>query len=222
MTVPQPATAGWSLWAWWTVTYFIGYFGSSVVGTDVIAPAVEAVGAWRVAGVPEIAIRGLSLGLLQWLILRRYIAQAHRWMWATTGVAVVASVGFPVIQLSVEAIFFTFAFEGRIGWWIMTSVYVWVGMVFVLTGVMQWLVLRRQVRRADWWIPATVAAHFFGVVAVYGIVAIYLRFPFVPYDTSHIFHLSELIRGSVIGALTGAVLVWLLGQPVGGERTAAP
>ena len=99
MTVPQPATAGWSLWAWWTVTYFIGYFGSSVVGTDVIAPAVEAVGAWRVAGVPEIAIRGLSLGLLQWLILRRYIAQAHRWMWATTGVAVVASVGFPVIQL---------------------------------------------------------------------------------------------------------------------------
>jgi hypothetical protein len=221
MTPPKLATAGWSLWAWWTVTYVIGYFGGRVVGTEVIAPVVDAVGAWRLAGALEVAIRGLSLGLLQWVILRRYIAQAHRWMWATTGVAVVASVGFPVIQLSVEAIFFTFAFEG-IGRWIMTSVHVWVAMMLVLTGVMQWLVLRRQVRRAGWWIAATVAAHFFGVVAVYGIVAIYLRFPFVPYDTSHIFHLSELIRGSVIGALTGAVLVWLLGQPVGGERTAAP
>ena len=213
---PHLATAGWSLWARWTIASVISYFGGSVVGIEVIASVVAAVGADPVAGVSHVAISGLGLGLLQWVILRKYIAQAHWWMWATIGVAVGGSVSFMVLQ-----VIQLFLFEA-LGKWLLTSPPVWWAAVVVLTGVMQWLVLRRQVRRAGWWIAATVAAHFFGVVAVYGIVAIYLRFPFVPYDTSHIFHLSELIRGSVIGALTGAVLVWLLGQPVGGERTAAP
>ena len=214
-TAPQPATAGWSLWAWWTVTYVIGYFGGNVVGTEVIAPAVDAVGAWRVAGALEVAIRGLGLGMLQWLILRGYIAQAHKWMWATTGVAVVASVGFPVIQLSVEAIFFTFSFEGSIGRWIMTSVYVWGAMMLALTGVMQWLVLRRQVPRAGWWILASVAAHFSGIA-----VAIYtnMSFSVVLYS---VFHSSELIGVAVMALITGAGLVSLLRQPAAAERTAA-
>ena len=186
----------------------MGYFGGSVVGTEVVAPVVDAVGAWRVAGVPEVATRGLSLGMLQWLILRRYIAQAHRWMWATTGMALVASIGFPVIQLSVEAIFFTFDFEGRIGRWIMTSTYVWVGMVFVLTGVVQWLVLWRQAPRAVWWVPASSAAHFSGIA-----VAIYMStiFSVAPYS---VFHSSELIGVAVIALITGAVLVWLLQENV--------
>jgi hypothetical protein len=127
-------------------------------------------------------------------------------MWATTGVAVVASVGFPVIQLSVEAIFFTFAFEG-IGRWIMTSVHVWVAMMLVLTGVMQWLVLRRQVPRAGWWIPASVAAHFSGIA-----VGIYMSTIFSVALYS-VFHLSELIGVAVIALITGAALVWLLRQP---------
>ena len=100
----------------------------------------------------------------------------------------------------------------------MVSSFVWRAAVVVLTGVMQWLVLRRQVARAVWWIPASIAAYFCGMAAVY------MLFSFV---LSNIPHLSELIWGgvtitgpvlsliwgAVLGAITGAALVWLLRQP---------
>ena len=169
--------------------------------------------------VPEVAIRGLSLGLLQWLILRRYIAQAHRWMWATTGVAVVASVGYPVVQFSLEAIFFTFDLEGFAKWLIRFGyLFVWGATVVVLTGVMQWLVLRRQVPRAGWWIAASFAAYFFGIVASIVSADMGMSLPVVPYD---LFPFPLLIGVAVFALITGAVLAWLLRQPAAGGRTAA-
>jgi hypothetical protein len=168
-TALQPATAGRALWVRWTIASVISYFVSHMVDSAVVYPVVDAVDVGITIDL-HLVLAGLGLGLLQWLILRRYIAQAHRWMWVTIGAAVVGSVGYTVIQLSVQAIFSTFTFEGIIGRWIMVSTFVWWAAVVGLTGMLQWLVLRRQVPRAGWWIIATVAAHLFGVVAVFGAV----------------------------------------------------
>ena len=223
-TAPQPATAGWPLWAWWILASIISYFVGTLVDTAVVYPVVDSADVGVTINL-RLVLVGLGLGLLQWLILRRYIAQAHRWMWVTIGVAVVGGVGYTVVQLSVQAIFFTFAFEGGIGRWTVNSMYVWGATVVVLTGVMQWLVLRRQVPRAGWWIPASVAAYFSGIAS--GIAAVYMGISFVSSDMFHIPELIwrvsalSLIWGAVIGAITGAVLVRLLRQPVVGECTAA-
>ena len=176
------------------------------------------------------AVTGLGLGLLQWFILRRYIARAHRWMWATIGGLGLLGGSDLASMLALDAIprEIPFIWAGAI---------IFLGFVLMrlavvgVTGLMQWLVLRMQVERAGRWITATVAAHFLGMVAggIVGIGIGYL-FHFIPLSEmdggigikiAYRFHLLEVAEGAVIGAVTGAVLVRLLRQPVTAERTAA-
>ena len=217
-----------ALWVWWVLAHAVSYFVGNVVPSEVVSPVVAAVGAGRVAGISHVAISGLSLGLLQGLILRRYIIQADRWMWATIGgLGLLGSVSALVSLLALEAIDRELTFF-------------WAGaMVFLLlflmqlavvggTGLLQWLILRMQVQRAGRWITATVAAHLLGMVAGIGVGFIPYLFHlaevdggigvgFIPYR----FHLLEVAYGVVVGAVTGVVLVRLLRQPAAGGRTAA-
>ena len=61
-------------------------------------------------------------------------------------------------------------------------------------GVLQWLVLRRQVARAGWWVLASTVGWIVGGL-VSGIT-----------DTAA----GWAVLGAVYGAITGSVLVWLL------------
>ena len=63
-----------------------------------------------------------------------------------------------------------------------------------MLGVLQWLVLRRQVARAGWWVLASTVGWIVGGL-VSGIT-----------DTAA----GWAVLGAVYGAITGAVLVWLL------------
>ncbi len=77
--------------------------------------------------------------------------------------------------------------------------YVGVAVGGVVVRVLQWLVLRRQVGRAGWWVLAStvgwaVGGHVGGT-------------------------LGWAVLGAVYGAITGSVLVWLLRQrPSGSEQ----
>ena len=86
-------------------------------------------------------------------------------------------------------------------------------------GIAQWLVLRRQVPRAGWWVLVSTVGGAIGFAAsgaadqaVGGAVG------FAAYEEAAGFDLSGVMGGgagfAVNGAITGVVLVWLLRQTI--------
>jgi len=124
-----------------------------------------------------VVLGGIAAGLFQWLVLRRRIARAGWWLPATIGAG--AAVGVVV--------FVSGLVNRDVGW------SAGVGAGGTMLGLMHWLVLRRQVARAGWWVLASTAGWVAGGLlgAVGGWAAI----------------------GAVYGAITGPVLVWLLRRP---------
>ncbi len=85
---------------------------------------------------------GLLTGFLQYLLLRRYLPRMGGWIAATAGgwllpFAVIAPLGVLLPSFDVNVILAAALYGGSI-------------------GLIQWLVLRRRVRRAGWWILANV------------------------------------------------------------------
>jgi len=85
-----------------------------------------------------VIILGLAGGFMQWLVLRRRIAGTGWWVPAST-------LGFPIaLVMAVGAM--------RLGG---IPSPILLGVLFgVLSGILPWLVLRRQLARAGWWVPA--------------------------------------------------------------------
>ena len=81
----------------------------------------------------------------------------------------------------------------------------------MVAGFLQWLVLRQRLARAGWWIAASTVGWAIGpVIVLFGGVVGEL-------DAALIVLLVAVlwgIGGLVGGAITGAVLVWLLRQRV--------
>ena len=76
-------------------------------------------------------------------------------------------------------------------------------------GVLQWLVLRRQVARAGWWVVASAVGVGVGWIVEGGVVVVVVLV------------VSEVLGGAVNGAITGAMLVWLLRQRAAAAATVA-
>ena len=201
-----------------------------MVASFVVAPMANTVDAGAFITEPvRLLLTGFGLGVFQGLILRRYIVQADRWMWATFG-----GVGLlgGVINLSILLVLA--ATDREIPFlWVGAAVFLLLFLVqlavFGVTGLMQWLILRAQVLRAGRWITATIVAHLLGMaVGILSGLGIGYLFYWLEVDggigirfIAYRFHLFEVAGGAVAGAITGAVLVRLLRQPVPGERTAA-
>jgi hypothetical protein len=72
----------------------------------------------------------------------------------------------------------------------------------------QWLVLRKEVRQAGWWIPANMLAWLAGMPLIFwGIDAAQRVQPM--YQTALLLGGCLLLTGLVVGAIHGTVLVWL-------------
>ena len=115
----------------------------------------------------------------------------------------------------------------RAGWWVVASIAAMavVGVLVValdegavvaggglVVGALQWLVLRRQVARAGWWVPASGVGWVVGGF-VSGIVG----------DTTGVSWIAAAgwaVLGVVYGAMTGAVLVWMLRHRAAGADDA--
>lgn len=75
----------------------------------------------------------------------------------------------------------------------------------------QWLVLRRKVARAGWWIPANMLAWLAGMpILFWGIDAAQKGQPLL--DSVLLMAGVLLLTGAVVGAVHGVFLVWLAGQ----------
>jgi len=146
-----------------------------------------------------VVILGLAGGFMQWLVLRRRIAGTGWWVPAST-------LGFPAaLVIAVGAM--------RLGGDSVATP-ILLGVLFgILSGILPWLVLRRQVARAGWWVPAhllgSLVGGAMGIVAFHVMALIgFYQFPWAA---------AGAMFGAGLGAITGITLVWLLRQPVPGK-----
>ena len=142
----------------------------------------------------------ILVGMLQWLVLRRYVRWAKQWWIATSvgwivGSFIASYAAFPIlaahpltVSLTIDAVTLT----------------VMMGVV----GVFQWLVLRRHVRRAGWWVLASIAGPLIAES-----VGIYAGFYVAMFAGGILAGLSQDLAGIVflafftaaIGAIAGSV-----------------
>ena len=152
-----------------------------------------------------LALAGVVVGALQWLVLRRLV---HGAAWGILASSVALPLGFIVgFVLGGPPIDFFGSFF----------------LLGILSGITYWLVLRRQAQGAGWYVLASSAGWLLGGVAAL-VVAITLGDAvgtvIVDETLGFLAILGLLgIAGSLVGGtMTGVVLARLLQQPMSGAR----
>jgi hypothetical protein len=179
MTPPEPpfTRVEWGFVLWWVLATTVGW----LVGFAIC----EAFKAFLESITADGAVIGVSVGIAQWLVLRGRIGRAGWWILATiVGFAIGKYVG-GVIAENVP---------GAVGLGLSGAA------IGVSVGVTQWLVLRRHVIRAEWWILASVLAWTVGG----GIIGA------ADEMEGGSAYLIGAAGAVIAGAITGASLAWLL------------
>jgi len=131
---PQYAFVGSRFWLQWVLASMLGFAVGAAMG--------NAVTDWAFT-----ALFGAVGGFMQWLVLRRQIAAAGWWVLAST-------LGFAIAPIAaiagVMAMSQVMSLDGN-----PMAAPILLGVLFgVLSAIMPWLVLRRQLARVGWWVPA--------------------------------------------------------------------
>jgi hypothetical protein len=183
---------GTGFWLQWVLASMLGFAAGAAMG--------NAVTDWAFT-----ALFGAVGGFMQWLVLRRQIAAAGWWVLAST-------LGFAIAPIAaiagVMAMSQVMSLDGN-----PMAAPILLGVLFgVLSAIMPWLVLRRQLARAGWWVPAHLLGSLVG--GAMGIVAFHAvsLIGFYQFDWAA----AGAMFGAGLGAITGITLVWLLRQPVPG------
>ena len=169
---------GWRVWFLWLMAGAVGWgwgvYWGWFDGTE--PKTLQSIPSVILAGYLGLAVGGFLIGVLQWLVLRRHVAPAGRWVLASLGAGAVTAV----------VVFGVGLIDAAAGW------LAGVSMFGTVVGGLQWLVLRRQVPRAGWWVLASTAGWVVGMP------------------------LGDVVGppglGAAYGAITGIALVWLLRQ----------
>jgi hypothetical protein len=141
-------------------------------------------------------------GFLQWLILRQRFARAGWWLLASI---VGSLLGHLCLGVGIAG-----ADTGQ-GFLFISERYVLgvaCAVAGAVAGTLQWLVLRRWVSCAGWWVFAS-SVSWLGAAWVFG----YLTSEAGGVTDVH-FLIGGAASGTLSGAITGAVLVWLLRRPL--------
>jgi hypothetical protein len=163
------------------------------------------------------AIEATIVGLAQWWAMHPWFSGITRrsWWLATLVGALLAyvlgylpstlmSLGEPASQAAVS----------EPPQWIVLLLAGGLGMVGgAILSFAQWLVLRVQVPRAGWWIPANMLAWLVGMPVIFwGIDLAQKSQPVI--QAVLLMGAVLLLAGAIVGAIHGAFLVWMAGQPV--------
>jgi hypothetical protein len=184
-------------WLAWFLASLIGYGMGAIIGGSFPSRFFPVDTFPMANGITLGIVTGAIGGYFQWVVLRQQIAGAGLWWLAS-------ALGF---GLAIGAVIATDAREN----------YVVAGVVMasifgVTSGFLQWLILRRKVPRAGWWLPA----NFLGSL----VAAIAMPIAGVIFDVGN-WGLGVmtfgLLFGAGNGAITGAALIWLLRQSSSGD-----
>ena len=161
---------------------------------------------WAMVAVISLALgqAGSIAGVLQWPFLRRYISRSQWWILMSSVGAFIALVVTSVVVGG--SVYLYFAFEGA------------------MLGLMQWLVLRRQLTAAGWWIVASTIGWLVGGLGTMAGGAIY---NLLSNDLSEdaallVAHAGpNIIGGTLCGVLTGVSLAALLSKQKSHAKTSS-
>lgn len=188
---------GWGFWIAWILASIVGFGMGSLIGMSVSYALLPEMGITDEFGVAHLLMFGTMLGttsgFLQWVVLREKVAQAGWWVLAS-------AMGFAIAGGTL----------GTIG---INENYLTAGILFAVLfgfagGIMQALVLKRaQIARVGMWVLASILGSLVGAIGIpisssigatgnYGLSAM----------------VFGLLLGAGLGAIPGAVLVWLLRQ----------
>ncbi len=183
------------LWLWWTLATVAGW----AVGEFFFRASGEFV--WAAILFRGAHVLGVGGAVLQALVLRRHLPRAAWWVLAT-GVAAVLG-GIAVLAAIVDVPYLTRGFEVPSIALILLSVLA----SGLLVGAFQWLILRRHVARAGWWVPASGLSLTLGWLVGAVVVEIALD---PRYHPAAVDLIAGLVSATIYGALTGHTLSRLL------------
>ncbi len=214
---------GTGFWFRWVIATTIGaLIGGAVSGAlvlaaehrfaDVTSPLVGAV-VLAMANAVAFGFRGAALGIAQWSVLRQSLARAGGWIIATAGGGAVGGIVSGVVGGTFGgaltgvgpdygSLGVALAFAGGV-----TS-------LLILPGLLQWLVLRRQVERAGWWVAAQALSFLTATAIAFPVMAVVGRAAGWEFPSARAWGMGGTLAGLIDGAITGAVLIRLLRQPV--------
>jgi len=144
------------------------------------------------AGLVGGAVGGGFVALCQHLILRRRLTAINGWVLLTTIAWTVGwASGWIAVDISFAALSPAQHARGlpltAVGMPLTVAIGVMAG---ALIGLAQWVILRRHVKRAAWWIAATAGSWGLAFLSIAAGVGL-------------------MYRGVIVGGVTGAVLIWL-------------
>jgi len=139
---------------------------------------------------------GLLIGILQLVVLRRYLTHQLDWVLQGSGWAIGYALGLVVIQIFNE-----------------TPFMVLVGYILfgIIVGLIQWPIMRREIPSVFPWVAASIAGWALG--AYLGQLALNLLAPEGPIIPAASMGVTSAITGLVAGAITGLALIWIVRQP---------
>jgi hypothetical protein len=188
--------AEWSLSLRWVLATTVGWVVGFAICETVVKPFVYTLTHFPSDG----AVIGISIGIGQWLVLNRRINRTRWWIVTSIiGFGIGKDVGDIVAQVVPGAIGSAFA-----GLAIGASL-----------GVAQWLVLRRHVPEASWWILASAIGWAVGSTIIASVDG-------ESDDGMALAYVIGAIGAAVTGLITATALVWLLRRSLDGRPAAEP
>lgn len=188
--------------------------GCGFVISWIVLNVVGALLGLLLGGIAAFILSGAVIGGAQWLVLRRQIAMPVKWVWAT---ALAWPVAYGAAGLGVVVLVVAYLGEGITFGVILFSVFAF-GCAGAILGAAQWLILRKRVRRAGFWILINAAAWVLGPLGAFAsdFVEILGLRSYIS-DPNYSFLLLPLLLGAVI---TGLGLTWPLRSPMPSSQTA--
>ena len=195
MSGRQRLTAEWPDWVWWILASTVGGisgFALAMAILDLLGTRARP----ALAGIVVYALFWMGIGTGQWFVLRRRVPSAGYWIAASAAGGVLTSAGIVIWPNPPNVV------VGLIG-------------ITALLGLLQWLVLRRSVRQAGWWVLASPVGYGLGFLVVQALDSVLVGAS-VP-ETAGLVIGSGIASGTA-AFVTGGVLVWLLSRTPPGHH----
>ncbi len=200
MTKKRRISVDWFVWLQWALASGLG----GAVGFALADAVLNAFSEALYKAMAEIVIFGLlgaAMGTLQWLVLRRHLSQAGWW-------AAASAAGGTLVGI----------WGASYGGKVKVNLVIIYGLVGIILGALQWLVLRRRISRSGWWMVGSMLGWALTVPVVRSLDRLG---PMRGLSETIGLILGFGLAGTVVGIVTGGLLVWLLWQLPGRTVVAA-